>query len=355
MSNGPPPNRNNSWTLIIVAIIGAAATVTVGHWQSKSKDESATKFIGRVTDHKTGKPLRKAKISLEGSDVPPITYTDSEGIFSFPLKDSGKQVRVRIAADSYQEFDRRINAIIKNEPEEFPLDLIQSAPQQTNPSPLPSVLNSPKLKSSSSSISSSQPLAEFQPTSFVSSSNLSILNSNFRWQNGNLSSNEYNISTDGILVISTTGHTDQSGSEDTAPLVAYKVRGNFEAEVKVKFSSNISYQRAGFGVRSPTNRYEYFRIQMLEQQRIEASTNHDRKGDVLKTLEYVQETVYFKIKRRGNELNIFYSSDRSDWRFFGSSFYPEVSQEAEIFFNVLSGHNSAKAFGEFSEFKIRTF
>src|SRR5262249_5984957 len=46
--------------------------------------------------------------SLEGESAPPLAYTDSEGIFSFPVSDSNKGLHLRIEADQYENFDLRV-------------------------------------------------------------------------------------------------------------------------------------------------------------------------------------------------------------------------------------------------------
>jgi hypothetical protein len=109
--------------------------------------------------------------------------------------------------------------------------------------------------------------------SFASPTNRIDLNSNFIWCEGKSNSSHYILPKTNLLRLSTTGHTDRADAEDSAPLIAYAVKGNFEAEVKIQFKSNINYQRAGFGIRCPVNRHEYLRIQMSEHSRIEISVN----------------------------------------------------------------------------------
>jgi hypothetical protein len=65
-------------------------------------------FIGRTIDEKTEARIRNAKVSLESESVPSVAYTDSEGIFSFPLSDPNKEIRMRIEADAYENFDLRV-------------------------------------------------------------------------------------------------------------------------------------------------------------------------------------------------------------------------------------------------------
>jgi hypothetical protein len=111
-------------TPILVALIGAAAVIIVGYWQYYSKPEKK-EFIGRVIEAKTEKRIRNAKVSLEVQGVPPVIYTDSEGIFSFSLKDADNQVRVRVEAEGYEKFDRLITLSTRTGVEEIQLSLAQ--------------------------------------------------------------------------------------------------------------------------------------------------------------------------------------------------------------------------------------
>ena len=46
-------------------------------------------------------------MSLEGESVPSVAYSDSEGIFSFPVTDPNKEMRLRIEANRYKNYDLR--------------------------------------------------------------------------------------------------------------------------------------------------------------------------------------------------------------------------------------------------------
>lgn len=128
MASGNSPNESGktenskAWLPLAVAAIGAAATVAVGYWQFHPKDKpSGRDFVGRVLDVKTEQKLRGAKISLEADGAPPVIYTDSEGVFSFPLKNSEEPVRIRVEVDGYEKFDRRVKPSSKSDMEEVRL------------------------------------------------------------------------------------------------------------------------------------------------------------------------------------------------------------------------------------------
>jgi regulation of enolase protein 1 (concanavalin A-like superfamily) len=188
--------------------------------------------------------------------------------------------------------------------------------------------------------------------SFSSPIDLSELNSDFKWYQGDSINSKYFLLENGSLRITTIGHTNQSNDQDSAPSITYSVNGNFEAQVQIKFSSNINYQRAGFGIRSSVNQYDYLRIQMLEHKRVEILINKFKLGYVLATSIYPNDVVFFKIRRAKNKIRLFYSSDGNEWLSMCDEQQLEIPNEAELFLNVLSAQNSDEAVADFSSFKV---
>jgi regulation of enolase protein 1 (concanavalin A-like superfamily) len=178
------------------------------------------------------------------------------------------------------------------------------------------------------------------------------LNSDFKWHQGDSINSKYFLLEDGSLRITTIGHTDQSQGEDSAPSITYSINGDFEAEVQIKFSSNINYQRAGFGIRYSVNPYDYLRIQMLEHERVEISANNLKQGRVIATSIYQNDIVFFKIRRVKNKIRFFYSCDSNEWLSMCNEQQLEIPNKAELFINVLSAHNSDEAVADFSQFKV---
>ena len=109
------------------------------------KIEGVREFRGRVIDAKTGKVLRQAKIILEASSSPPIVYSDSEGFFSFPLEKVNTQVRIRVEANGYEQYDRFINPASGSGVEEIQIQPTQktSQPASTSRTGVAIVFNPP--------------------------------------------------------------------------------------------------------------------------------------------------------------------------------------------------------------------
>jgi hypothetical protein len=98
--------------VVITAVLAAVATISAAGINKCGNvlqpGSPSQTFIGRITDRNTEEKVRGAKVSLEGESVPSVAYSDSEGIFSFPLNDPNKEIRLRIEANQYENFDLRI-------------------------------------------------------------------------------------------------------------------------------------------------------------------------------------------------------------------------------------------------------
>jgi hypothetical protein len=108
-----PRGIDSRTTQILVALIAAIGTVLVGYWQfgafrTKKPDEDVFRFTGRVADSENEKRVKGAKVSLEAKGVPPVLYTDSEGVFSFELPVSVREIRIVIEASGYEPYERRV-------------------------------------------------------------------------------------------------------------------------------------------------------------------------------------------------------------------------------------------------------
>ena len=98
--------------IIITAVMAAVATIFAAGINKCANPPqpgpSSQTFIGRIIDKNTEERIRGAKVSLEGESVPSVAYSDSEGVFSFPVNDPNKEIHLRIEANKYENFDLRI-------------------------------------------------------------------------------------------------------------------------------------------------------------------------------------------------------------------------------------------------------
>jgi hypothetical protein len=98
--------------VIIAAVLAAVATIAAAGINkcanAPQPDHTSQTFVGRIINKNTEEKVRRAKVSLEGEGVPSVAYSDSEGVFSFPLNDPNKEIHLRIEADQYENFDIRV-------------------------------------------------------------------------------------------------------------------------------------------------------------------------------------------------------------------------------------------------------
>lgn len=137
--------RSKHATKIIVAALAALATILAAYFQFVHKPSGGSQsFTGRVSDSRTERPIRNAKVTLEAHGAPPVIYTDSEGVFSFPLKGEVGELRLRVAAVGYQNYDRRVNpAAQAGGVEEIKLDSVPTVSPTVRPSPRPLLTPAP--------------------------------------------------------------------------------------------------------------------------------------------------------------------------------------------------------------------
>jgi len=106
--------RMSTRAQITVAIITLLGTLILGYWQFglRQEETAATTGIvykGRVIDTGSQLPVSNAKITLYLDGSSQIGYTDSEGIFQFPVTiRATSSGQIRIEADGYQPYTRNI-------------------------------------------------------------------------------------------------------------------------------------------------------------------------------------------------------------------------------------------------------
>jgi hypothetical protein len=110
---------------VIVAIIGGLVALTGGMVKVilptlYGESTQSVAFRGRVSDIQ-GRPLGGVKVTLEGKGLPPLIYTDSEGVFAFDLTHDVKEIKIRVEVPGYDLYERRVDVSAKNELEDVRL------------------------------------------------------------------------------------------------------------------------------------------------------------------------------------------------------------------------------------------
>lgn len=129
-------------TQLIVAFITALTAMLAAYWQfvwkpSHDITSAPIDYIGRVVDYVSQNPVKGAQVALDFQGVPPIVYTDDNGVYRFTLALSNEKIdgRIRIEIAGYEKYDRFIT-IYKNTPT---IDEIRLTPSQP-PTPSSSII-----------------------------------------------------------------------------------------------------------------------------------------------------------------------------------------------------------------------
>lgn len=98
------------WGTIVVAVIGLIGILAPPLIQKAEKSVGKeAEYIGRVIDNSNQRPIAGAEVALNLEGVPPIVYTDSEGVYRFQvIIESNISGQIRIDAQGYQIYTRNI-------------------------------------------------------------------------------------------------------------------------------------------------------------------------------------------------------------------------------------------------------
>jgi hypothetical protein len=101
------------WLAVLAIIATLIASFLSGHdWfppQPTLGDHREIEYVGHVMDTDTLQPIANAKITLTLEGVPPVVYTDNEGIYRFKVViQSNISGQVRVDGQGYQVYIRNI-------------------------------------------------------------------------------------------------------------------------------------------------------------------------------------------------------------------------------------------------------
>lgn len=101
-----------AWIALFGVLIIALVTIAVPFIENWIRDRNLLQefeYVGRVIDIESQQPIAGAKITLDLQGVPPIVYTDSEGVYRFSVKlITDISGRVIVNAEGYQTYSRNI-------------------------------------------------------------------------------------------------------------------------------------------------------------------------------------------------------------------------------------------------------
>lgn len=180
----------------------------------------------------------------------------------------------------------------------------------------------------------------------------------FRWERGGVTNSNYDVVSNSTLRVTAASGTDRkivpSDENRQFPMIVFPIQGDFEASVKVEFSSNTSFQRALLGVRDANSRYEQVILYLMENSRIEAGIiSAGNSGTLAPPINHSSDVMYLKIRRKLGNVALFFSTNGLQWTPAAPEIQFRLSEKCEIFFAVLSAHNPYTATAEFKDFSLK--
>ena len=189
--------------------------------------------------------------------------------------------------------------------------------------------------------------------SFSSPEDPETLNELLGWQLGGSEANSYDLTLNpGALTLVGGPRTDQWSGTDSAPVISYPITGDFLAEVKVIFAPDENWQAAGIGVREIGNPTWLRIARQYNNGNTVWVTAEDNGSEMrLAEVEYIDDTVWLRIQRRGSIYNLSYSTNGTNWVDVERNLVFELSDDVELFLVTYSTTNTG-AVAEFSDFRV---
>lgn len=188
---------------------------------------------------------------------------------------------------------------------------------------------------------------------FLSPDDPEALNEVFGWQPGGSEANSYDLTLNpGALTLVGGPNTDQWRTTNSAPVVTFPITGDFLAEVKVVFAPDENWQGAGIGVRDIGNP-TWLRIarQYNNGNTVWVTGADDGSELRLAEAEYIANTVWLRVQRRGSVYTFSYSTNGSNWIDLEKDLVFELPDEVEIFLLTYSTANTGIV-AQFSDFRV---
>jgi hypothetical protein len=164
----------------------------------------------------------------------------------------------------------------------------------------------------------------------------SELDPGFLWEPGENKSNGYHLE-NSVLSITSGPWTNQVSSQSSAPLVAYPLKGDFDAQVKLTLKP-VNGVYAGIGLRSPQDHTTWIRIaRTLDGSGDGLAFSQNTQGTFggYEWLAYTNDVIFLKVGRHGNDLVFLYSADGTNWT-PQKQVTMSLPEKVEVYFFILS-------------------
>jgi eukaryotic-like serine/threonine-protein kinase len=191
---------------------------------------------------------------------------------------------------------------------------------------------------------------------FFSLENPNSLNPNFNWHLGTNPASSYSINANDNSINMTAGtNTMNWGLDDTAPMVLYRVSGNFDAQVEGWCTPPNTNEHQGFGLGIRSRAVHSNWLQMTLDQALNLYlTQDDSKATYhLQSIPYGGGHIYLRIIRIGNSYTMAYGSDGNNWSNIITDYnFDAIPSDAEIFTFVSSSTPSLFYSAVFRNFRL---
>lgn len=189
---------------------------------------------------------------------------------------------------------------------------------------------------------------------FASPSDPNALNPVFGWQPGGSEASAYDLTMyPGALTFISGPGVNQWKRRDSAPLVLYPIKGNFEAQVKVVFNSDQQDgQFAGIGIRSIQEPKTWLRLLRGGSQALAAQASQGGRGILLNEIPYTDNTIWLKLERQGSIFNYYYSANESNFVALEKEYVFEMPTDAEIYLFTMSVPENKGFVAQFYDFQV---
>jgi hypothetical protein len=173
-----------------------------------------------------------------------------------------------------------------------------------------------------------------------------------RWERGSSRNTSPTISSNGTIEIVAAPGTDAVPNTENRFLQT--IENDFESTVRLKFNSNINYQRATLGVRSAAKGgFGTLRLSMIENQRIESFIYSGEAHLASGLKSSSSDNVYLKIAKKNGQLSAYFRSEgSSNWVVLIAPYTLDLPSKMDVFISVLSTDSSKSATATFSDWTI---
>lgn len=211
-----------------------------------------------------------------------------------------------------------------------------------------------QIRRAVSTLAAGRQLLDSEYLPFAAADNPYAFSPLWKWYQGKSASMVHNLdaATNTVTLLADT-MTEQRDELTTAPVLAYPVKGNVTAQVKLTFSPFDETHGAGLGIRAAQDLTSWIRITRIGDT-IEVVANSDGTSTVIEALPYQDEEdeLFLKIERVGTLFTLSFSVNGEDWREVVTDYNHSLPDDSEVFITTFWPIENAAASAAFTQMKV---